>query len=105
MCIEAFPEHINKKLNVLTVLPKADLIWFDLQIEQRVATLRANVFVGENLGNNTFRIGLLCLIGIAHLPENLESLSYSDSVELRPTIITDIGPEVSQLLLDPYLIP
>ena len=30
LCIEAFPEHINKKLNVLMLLPKADLVWFDL---------------------------------------------------------------------------
>ena len=71
------------------------MIWFDLQIEQRVATLRCNVFVGENMGNNTYKIGLLCLIGIAHLPEHLEPLSHSDSIELRPTLVTDIGPEVS----------
>ena len=50
-------------------------------------------------------MGILCLIGIAHLPEHLETLSYSDSIELRPTIISDIGPEVSQLLLDPSMIP
>lgn len=50
-------------------------------------------------------MGILCLIGIAHLPEHLETLSYSDSIELRPTIVTDIGPEVSELLLDPDLIP
>ena len=103
--IEAFPEHINNKLNVLMLLPKADLIWFDLQIEQRVATLRVNVFVGENLGNSTYRVGFVCLIGIAHLPEKMEALTYSDSIELRPTIITDIGPEVTRNLLDPQLVP
>ena len=69
-----------------------------------MATLRVNVFVGENLGNSTYRIGFLCLIGIAHLPESLEALKYSDSIELRPTLITDIGPEVTRNLLDPKLV-
>jgi len=57
---------------------KLDVVWFDVQIEQRVATLRGNFFVGYNLGNNIFKIGFLCLIGIAHLPEKLEDLQYSD---------------------------
>ena len=30
---------------------------------------RANFFVGENGGNRIFKIGVLCLIGIAHLTE------------------------------------
>lgn len=47
----------------------------------------------------------MCLIGIAHLPEKLEALNYADSLELRPTIITDIGPEVTKSMLDPRLIP
>jgi hypothetical protein len=74
LAIEAFPEEINKKLVGLQLLNKCDLIWFDLQIEQRVATLRANFFVGYNLGNNIYKIGILCLIGIAHLPDGLKNL-------------------------------
>ena len=78
LSIEAFPQDINKKLTALQLLPKCDNIWFDLQIEQRVATLRGNFFVGVNCGNNVYKIGYLCLIGIAHLPEKLASMQHTD---------------------------
>ena len=51
------------------LLNRQDLCWFDIQIEKRIATLRANFFVGENGGNRIFKVGILCLIGIAHLTE------------------------------------
>ena len=50
LSIESFPERVNKKLSCLTLLKKYDLVWLDLQIEERVATLRINIFIGENLG-------------------------------------------------------
>ena len=56
--------------------------------------------VGENLGNSTYKLGILCIIGIAHLPVSLEELKYSDSLEIRPTLITNIGPEISTKLLN-----
>ena len=56
--------------------------------------------MGENLGNSTYKLGFLCIIGIAHLPESLEDLKYSDSIEIRPTLITNIGPEISTKLLN-----
>ena len=70
-----------------------------------MATLRLNVVVGENLGNSTYKLGFLCIIGIAHLPETLEDLKYSDSIEIRPTLITDIGPEITTKLLNQNVIP
>ena len=80
------------------MLKKCDNIWFDIQIEQRVATLRGNFFVGVNLGNNVFMVGLLSLIGIAHLPEKLAHLSHADSLEMRPCLGTNIGPDVRDAL-------
>ena len=77
LAIEAFPQEINRKLTSLQLVKSTEYIWFDVQIEQRVATMRANFFVGENLGNNVFRIGFMCLIGIAHLPERLKNVRYS----------------------------
>ena len=78
----------------LQLLKKCDMVWFDVQIEQRVATMRGNFFVGVNLGNNVFMIGILSLIGIAHLPEKLSHLSHVDTLEMRPCLSTNIGPEV-----------
>ena len=74
LAIESFPQKINKKLASLQLLKNTDYIWFDLQIEKRVATLRGNFFVGFNLGKNAFKLGFICLIGIAHLPEKLSHL-------------------------------
>ena len=71
LSIEAFPPHINKQIRSLILLPKINLVWFDIQVESRVATLRANFFTGVNTGGSIYRLGFLCLIGIAHLPEPL----------------------------------
>lgn len=75
-----------------------NLCWFDIQIEDRIATLRANFFVGVNAGGNVYKIGFLCLIGIAHLPENLAKLKFSKSFELRPCITTDLCEMISEEL-------
>ena len=75
-----------------------NLCWFDIQIEDRIATLRANFFVGINAGGNVYKIGFLCLIGIAHLPENLAKLKFSKSFELRPCITTDLCEMISEEL-------
>ena len=58
LSFEAFPEYINKQLISLMLLDRQDLIWFDIQIERRVATLRVNLFVGENAGNRVFKVGV-----------------------------------------------
>lgn len=84
LSFEAFPEHINKQLISLMLLDRQDLIWVDVQIERRVATLRVNIFVGENAGNRLFKVGVLCLIGIAHLTEVNRDLKYSKRFEIRP---------------------
>ena len=39
------------------------------------------------------------------LPDNLKNLLYSDKVELRPCLSTNIGKELSEKLLDPQLVP
>ena len=83
---------MNKQLPSLMLLPRYDLVWFDVQIEQRVATLKANVFVGVNLGHNIFKVGFLCLIGIAHLPEQMMKVRFYKTFEVRPSISTDISP-------------
>jgi len=75
-----------------------DLCWFDIQIELRIATLRANFFVGINAGNNVYKIGFLCLIGIAHLPENLNKLRYYKTFELRPCTTSNLGPMIDEEL-------
>ena len=50
------------------------------------------------MGNNTFMIGLLALIGIAHLPDKLANLRHGDQMELRPCLGTNIGKEVKDTL-------
>ena len=50
LSVEAFPEVVNKQLSSLILLPRCALCWFDLQIEKRIATLRANFFEGNNSG-------------------------------------------------------
>lgn len=79
-------------------LPRYDLIWFDIQIDQRVATLKGNFFVGYNLGHSYFKLGFICLIGIAHLTENLASLKFQKRFELRPSISTDLSQYVEEEL-------
>lgn len=78
------------------LLDRQDLIWIDIQVERRVATLRVNIFVGENAGNRLFKVGVLCLIGIAHLHETTRDLKYSKRFELRPFRQLDLGPSVSE---------
>jgi hypothetical protein len=98
LSVEAFPQEINKQLISLMLLPKADLCWFDIQIDRRIATLRSNVFVGVNIGNKFFKVGFLCLIGIAHLPESLRKLKLHKRFELRPCLTTNIGPMIEEEL-------
>jgi len=43
-------------------------------------------------------IGLLALIGIAHLPEKSQTIEYEDGLELRPSISTNICKEVKDSL-------
>lgn len=64
-----------------------------------------NVFVGENLGNNVFRMGIMCLIGIAHLPEHLEYLDYKDSFEIKPSLKPHIGKQVERVLMNTQTVP
>mmetsp|Transcript_42333 Transcript_42333/g.31013 ORF Transcript_42333/g.31013 Transcript_42333/m.31013 type:complete len:139 (-) Transcript_42333:107-523(-) len=78
------------------LLPRYDLAWFDIQIEQRVATLKANIFVGVNLGQNLYKVGFMCLIGIAHLPEGMNKLRYYRTFEVRPTFSTNLMEMVSE---------
>lgn len=90
LALEGFPQDLNRQLAGLMLLPRQDLLWFDMQIEQRVATLKANFFVGLNLGHNYYKLGFLCLIGIAHLPDSYSSLRFSRSFEFRPSLTTAI---------------
>ena len=64
-----------------------------------------NIFIGENLGNNVFKIGILCLIGIAHLPEHLDYLNYKDTFEVKPYATTNIGKQANQILMSPMSVP
>lgn len=60
-----------------------------------------NIFVGVNLGSNVFKIGFLCLIGIAHLPEHLDYIDYKDSFELKPSRKTNISRQVEKMMMNP----
>ena len=53
-----------------------------------------------NAGNNVFKIGFLCLIGIAHLPESLQKLKLFKSFELRPCITTNLASLIEEELQD-----
>ena len=33
LAVEGFPQELNKQLNSLILLPRYDIIWFDIQIE------------------------------------------------------------------------
>ena len=94
LSFEAFPEYINKQLISLMLLDRQDLVWFDIQIERRVATLRVNLFVGENAGNRVFKVGVLCLIGIAHLTEVNRDLKFARRFEVRPFRQLNLCPRV-----------
>ena len=65
-----------------------------------MATLKGNFFVGVNLGHSFYKLGFLCLIGIAHLPESQAGLHLSKRVEFRPTYTTNIGDQMADELLD-----
>jgi hypothetical protein len=91
LALEGFPEELNKQLYGLMLLPRQDLIWFDVQIEKRIATLKANFFVGVNLGHSFYKLGFLCLIGIAHLPDSQAGLHFNKHFEFRPSYTTNIG--------------
>eukprot|EP00347_Sterkiella_histriomuscorum_P007703 403347891 len=96
LSVEGFPQELNKQIPALMLLKKYDLIWFDIQIEQRVATLKANFFVGYNLGYNTYKMGLFCLIGIAHLPDSMNKLRFYRTFDIRPSLSTNIGQFVEE---------
>ena len=64
-----------------------------------------NIFIGENLGNNVFKMGILSLIGIAHLPEHLDYLKYKDTFEVKPYATTNIGKTADKILLSPMSVP
>ena len=81
------------------LLKRATLCWFDLLVDKRIATLRSNVFVGVNAGNKFFKVGFLCLIGIAHLPEQYLKVHYHKRFELRPTLTTNIRSMIDEELL------
>ncbi|CDW78395.1 UNKNOWN [Stylonychia lemnae] len=100
LSVEGFPQELNKQLPALKLLNKYDLIWFDIQIEQRVATLKANFFVGYNLGQNTYKMGFMCLIGIAHLPDSMNKLRFYRGFDIRPTLSTDISQNVLDEMQD-----
>ncbi len=63
-----------------------------------MATLKGNFFSGYNLGQNYYKLGFLCLIGIAHLPDTLSSLRFYRIFELRPTLSTDLSDQVLEEL-------
>ena len=108
LSFEAFPEHINKQLISIMLLERQDLIWVDISIEKRVATLRTNIFIGENAGNRVFKIGTLCLIGIAHLTEFMKGVRFHHRFECRPFFNNlDLAPRIREELdscnLDPLV--
>lgn len=73
-----------------------NLVWFDIQIENRVAVLRGNFFSGVNTGSSIYRMGFLCLIGIAHLPESQQHLKYYKTFELRPVFTMNLAPLIQE---------
>jgi hypothetical protein len=46
LAIEGFPEVVNSQIKSLMLFPRYDLIWFDINITDRSATMKANFFVG-----------------------------------------------------------
>ena len=59
-----------------------------------------NIFVGENAGNRIFKVGTLCLIGIAHLAESQKDLVYSKRFECRPITSKDLEPYIMEAISD-----
>ena len=54
--------------------------------------------MGEKIGNNTYKIGILCLIGIAHLPERLSNMYFREQVEIKPYFADKVGTEFEEKL-------
>ena len=52
--------------------------------------------MGEKIGNNTYKIGILCLIGIAHLPERLTNMNFRGQVEIKPYFDDKVGAEFEE---------
>lgn len=57
------------------------------------------MFVGVNLGDNTYKLGFICLIGIAHLTEAMNKVKYHNSCEIRPLFSTSITQIVEEELI------
>lgn len=54
--------------------------------------------MGVNAGNNVYKMGFLCLIGIAHLPETLSRLRYYHDFEIRPCLTTNLSSMIDENL-------
>jgi hypothetical protein len=59
-----------------------------------------NIFVGENAGSRIFKVGVLSLIAIAHLTENMRDLKYSKTFQYTPFRDTDLEPVIRENLKD-----
>lgn len=90
LSLEAFPAELNSRIKNLMLMNKYDIMWFEVTLEQRVAILKANFFVGENLGQAIYKVGFLCLMGIAHLTEEMGRYKLYRSFEVKPVLSTDI---------------
>jgi len=60
--------------------------------------MRANFFAGINGGHCVFKVGFMCLIGIAHLPERQNALRLRKTFELRPCTTTNIGEMLDEAM-------
>ena len=45
-------------------------------------------------------MGFLCLIGIAHLPDSMSKLRFYRGFDVRPTLSTNIKPNIEEALKD-----
>jgi hypothetical protein len=50
------------------------------------------------MGHSYYKVGFLCLIGIAHLPEAMSKIRYYNTFELRPSISTNLKPSIDETL-------
>ena len=60
--------------------------------------MKGNFFVGYNLGHNIYKMGFLCLIGIAHLPDSMNKLRFYRVFEVRPSFSTNINGSIEEEL-------
>ena len=86
LAIESFPEEVNKKLTSLVFLKQCDYMLLDISIVNREAILESYFFAGENLGKETYNIGVFCATCLAALPE-----SYSQN-----SLTVEVWPRVSE---------